>query len=233
MLAGIIFDFDGVIVDSEPLHYESFRSTISRRGVSIGWQDYLENYIGFDDRDLFRHSFQHGGKRLDNSLLRELMEEKAHIFQSLIEREGLQPLPGAIELIRDIHKSLPLALCSGSLRRDIDPILTKLNLGKVFDVVVTAEDVVRSKPDPASYKLALERLQKQSNKSAERDGSDFLAIEDTREGIASAKGAGLHVLAVANDCAKGTGSELKQADWTIDSLRHLDCAKLKELVCEK
>ncbi len=196
MLAAVIFDFDGIIVDTEPLHYKAFQEVLVPLGLGYSWEEYLGCYIGFDDRDAFREAFRAGGEPLADQDLKRLIDEKARAFQRIISG-GVEPYPGVVELIRSIAGKLPLGLCSGALPADIDPILGQLGIAGLFDVVVTAGDVAASKPDPASYALALERL---AACFPDRviTPETTLAIEDTPAGIASATGAGLRALAVTN-----------------------------------
>lgn len=196
MLAAVIFDFDGIIVDTEPLHYKAFQEVLVPLGLGYSWEEYLGCYIGFDDRDAFREVFRAGGEPLADQELKRLIDEKAQAFQRIISA-GVEPYPGVVELVRSIAGKLPLGLCSGALPADIDPILGQLGIAGLFDVVVTAGDVAASKPDPASYVLALERL---TARFPDRVISPeaTLAIEDTPAGIASATGAGLRALAVTN-----------------------------------
>jgi len=112
--------------------------------------------------------------------------------------------------------NIPLAICSGALREDILPILGKLGISDAFNEIVTADDTHISKPDPAPYKLAMQKLGVTSG----------LAIEDTPAGIASAKGAGLNVLSVTNSYA---AEFLTQADAVVDSLAGLTLASLNQL----
>ena len=195
MINAVIFDFDGIIVDTEPLHYKAFQELLVPLGLGYSWEQYLETYLGFDDRDAFREAFRAGGRSLSGRELKELIDGKAHAFLKIVS-VGVAPYPGVVELIRSISGTLPLALCSGALRSDIDPILVQLDLTGVFDALVTADEVAASKPDPESYRLALQRLQ--ALFPGEVDAAATLAIEDTPAGIASATGAGLKVLAVTN-----------------------------------
>ena len=126
--------------------------------------------------------------------------------------------PGAVSLIESLRAAgRPLALCSGALRSDIDPILAQLGIARRFDAIVSADDVRRSKPDPESYALAFARL-------SERYATlltvpeKSVAVEDTPAGIRSAKGAGLRVLAVTNSYGAG---ELAEAGWIVDSLENV------------
>ena len=195
MLDAVIFDFDGIIVDTEPLHYRAFQEMLVPLGLGYSWQEYLDTYLGFDDRDAFREAFHVAGRQLSPEELKNLMDGKAHAFLRIVSA-GVPPYPGVVELIRSISGTLPLALCSGALRSDIDPILTQLGLTGAFDTLVTADEVAASKPDPESYRLAVQRLQELY--PGRINPVHSLAIEDILAGIVSATGAGLKVLAVTN-----------------------------------
>ena len=158
MLNAVIFDFDGIIVDSEPMHYQAFQRILEPLRKGFPWEEYCATYIGFDDRDAFREVFKAAGEKICSRDVKHLISEKAEIFQQLIREGQATPLPGAVELIKSIPRKLPIALCSGALREDIIPILGNLGIENSFSVIVTAEDTKKSKPDPAPYKLALEKL---------------------------------------------------------------------------
>jgi len=210
----VIFDFDGVIVDTEPLHFEAFRKVLEPLGLGFPWTEYVETYMGFDDRDAFREAFRSRGRALDDVRLAQLVDAKSLVFQDII-RDGVKAYPGAVPLIRSLHASgMPLAICSGALRSDIAPILAHLGVAPCFPHVVTADDVRKSKPDPACYTLAYQRLSL-ANPARVATPSNCLAIEDTPAGIRAAKRAGLRVLAVTNSYG---GEELAGADSVIGSL---------------
>ncbi|BCA79711.1 HAD family phosphatase [Desulfuromonas sp. AOP6] len=200
MLKAVIFDFDGVIVDTEPLHHRAFMEVLSPFGISCTWQEYREHYMGFDDRDGFRAFFKGVGKTLAEADLHHLIDQKAAAFQRIASK-GVTPYPGVLELVETLATTLPVALCSGALRSDIDPILDGLGIAHHFSAMVTADDVRHSKPDPESYLLAVARLRKRASLGDSSPGV-ILAIEDTPAGIDSARGAGLSVLAVSNSYPK-------------------------------
>jgi len=212
MISGILFDFDGVIVDSEKLHWAAFNTVLAAQDRTVSWPEYVETLIGFDDRDAFRHLFPTLGK----IELNERIIQKAAAFQNLLESDGAAALPGAVELIQTLSGKLPIAICSGALREDILPIIGKLGVEDAFDTIVTAEDTPASKPDPAPYRLAAKRL----------GITNGLAIEDTPAGIASAKGAGLKVLAVTNSYSR---EFLTDADHIVDSLEGLTLTSLTRM----
>ena len=220
MLSAIIFDFDGIIVDSEPLHFQAFNQLLAPEGKEISWEEYCQVYIGFDDRDVFRHAFRVHGESISPPVLKKMIQEKATLFQAFIRNEKATPLSGAVELIQSIPPALPVALCSGALQSDILPILEKLRIKNCFKQIVSAEDTAISKPDPAPYLLTCKKLALENPATA-------VAIEDTPAGILSAKGAGLKVLAVTNSYDR---KFLMEADAVTDSLEEVSINMLEDLV---
>jgi HAD superfamily hydrolase (TIGR01509 family) len=219
MLKAVIFDFDGIIVDSEPVHFRAFQSVLAPHGKRLHWQDYCTHYIGLDDRDAFRKALEPGARELGSDELDGLIDGKARIFQAIVRAEKMSAFPGVAELIETLSRQLPVALCSGGLKGDILPIIGQLGLVTAFSAMVTAEDTPISKPDPAPYLLAVRKL-------GLPDACGALAIEDTVAGIVSAKGAGLRVLAVSNSHGP---QHLSQADAVCDSLEGFDADSLEKL----
>jgi beta-phosphoglucomutase len=220
MMNAVIFDFDGIIVDSEPMHYKAFHRILHPLGIEFSWEEYCKTYIGFDDRDAFRAAFKEKGEKVSGRDVKQMIKAKAAVFQQLIHDGEATPLPGAVELIKSIPRKLPVALCSGALREDILPILANLGLDNSFTVIVTAEDTKKSKPDPAPYQLALKKLDID-------DSATVVAIEDTPVGIISAKGAGLKVLAVTNSYDR---EFLMEADAVTHSLEDISRLSLENMV---
>lgn len=225
MLKAVVFDFDGIIVDSEPLHYRAFQKVLEPLGAGFAWDDYLNTYMGFDDRDAFREAFSVAGLPLSGERLVEVIALKAALFHE-VAAEGVYAYPGVVELIRSISGTIPVAICSGALRSDIVPVLEMLSLSAAFDAIVTAEDVPLSKPDPASYRLALEKLQHLFPLEAITP-AEAVAIEDTPAGITSAKLAGMKVLSVTNSYPDG---ELVAADKIVATLAGISLEDLCALV---
>ncbi|HIJ87313.1 MAG TPA: HAD family phosphatase [Desulfuromonadales bacterium] len=212
-IEAVIFDFDGVIVDTEPLHHAAFQRTLEPLGLHFTWQEYVETYIGFDDRDAFRHAFAAHNRSLSQETLLQLIDRKASVFNEVI-RSGVTAYPGVVDLIQSLHTNgLPLAICSGALRSDIEPILTMLNIGEYFTVIVTADDVAASKPDPECYERAFQKLLTAHNNCFSKGTT--IAIEDTPAGISAAKTAGLLVCAVTNSYP---ADRLEQATFVVESL---------------
>jgi beta-phosphoglucomutase len=223
----VIFDFDGVIVDTEPLHYRSFQEVLEPLGIGFTWPEYVKTYMGFDDRDAFLEAFRVRGRELDEQGLQALVAAKSNIFQDVIRqsnifqdviRQGVTAYPGVVRNLTSLHASgLPLAICSGALRSDITPILAQLGVVHCFRHIITADDVRKSKPDPECYSLAFHRLL-HAHPSRISSPGKCLAIEDTPAGIRAAKLAGLNVLAVTNSYSE---KELTEADYLTDSLENV------------
>ncbi len=224
-MKGVVFDFDGIIVDSEPLHYRAFQKVLEPLGAGFSWQEYIERYMGFDDRDAFREAFRNNNLPLDDDALVGLIDAKATLFHA-VAAEGVAPYPGVVNLVRALSGNIPLAICSGALKSDIEPVLRMLALADAFDCMVTAEEVAASKPDPACYRLAVERLQ-ELFPDAGISAGQTVAIEDTPAGIRSAKSAGLKVLAVTNSYP---ATELMAADRVVAALSGISVEELRQLV---
>jgi HAD superfamily hydrolase (TIGR01509 family) len=207
-LEGVIFDFDGIVIDSEPLHFQAFLDMLEPFGLSFTWGEYQDIFIGMDDRDAFNTVFADSEHVLSDAERDALILRKAEHFPTLIEERGAPVYEGVVDLIRASAAAGRLGLSSGALRTDLEPVLHKLEIYDLFETIVTADDVAKSKPDPESYRLCLERL-------GAKDPARWFAIEDTCAGIASAKGAGMKVLAVTNSYP---ADKLGEADVIVDSL---------------
>lgn len=225
MLKAIIFDFDGVIVDSEPLHHRALAQVAYQLGVALDYQTYVRNYIGYDDRDVFRLLLRESSRSTELASEAEvvrLCQEKAAAFVAVCAN-GVAMIPGALELIRSLSDQYPLAIASGATRQDIDLVLAGLDLADLFQVIVSADDVARSKPDPQTYSQAVRKLAKiHTERNLKAD--QCLAIEDTVVGLASARDAGLITLGLAST---GSASDLGDADWVVETLVGLTVEKLR------
>ena len=226
MLKAIVFDFDGVIVDSEPMHFRAFARVIEAMGVTISYEEYLERYIGYDDRDLMRVCLEElsvSSQPPDPARMREMIDEKADVFEQILG-EGIAMIPGAKSFIDEAAAQMPIAISSGASRQDIDLILNKLSMTQRFGTIVSADDVVRSKPNPQTYRLAVENL---AGKHPDLDlqPDECLAIEDTTAGLESARGAGLMTLGLTTT---GPASALMQAHRIAENFEGLTLSQLHE-----
>lgn len=217
MMEAIAFDFDGVVVDAEPMHFRAFLQVGEPLGFTMDWQRYLRDLIGYDDRDAFRTILRELGQLVEDERVAELCVQKQKAMDRMIA-EGVPMIPGARELIEAAHaESLPIAIASGATRRDITLILEGLDLLDRFPQITSADDVEHSKPHPRTYQLAAERLG--------IDPAHCLAIEDTPFGIQSARGAGMMTLGLATT---GPAKNLHEAQRVIDDLTGVTPTKLRE-----
>lgn len=194
MIEALIFDFDGVVVDSEPVHLACFQRVLAGVGVALSRDDYYSKYLGYDDHDCFMHVLTHAGRGFDEALLTRLTAEKTRLVQETF-RHSIQPLPGAVELMREAHSAgVAVAICSGALRDEIILAGTTVGAMPLVDVLVAAQDVQHGKPDPEGYRKALRLLSERRPRPI--NPRACWVIEDSPAGIEAAKAAGCNVLAV-------------------------------------
>lgn len=221
----LIFDFDGVVVDSEPVHLATFQQVLSLEGITMTRDDYYEKYLGFDDHDCFKAVAADHETVFTDAKVRELTEAKTKL---VLEAFGtsIQALGGAVELIRQTADGgLPMAICSGALRQEIELASQAIGVRDCFQVIVAAEDVHKGKPDPEGYRLALLQLSRYAPTGLEP--SRTVVVEDSPAGIEAAGALGMKVLAVSTSYP---ASQLTAADRIIESLVEVTPADLEEMV---
>ena len=224
-LRAIVFDFDGVIADSEPLHFRAFRDVLARSGVHLSEKDYYARYLGFDDVGVFRTVGAELGTSWTMRDVATMVADKAMRLEE-IERDVSVLFPGAADAIRRAAAAVPIAIASGALGPEIRRILNHADLTKYFSAIVSAEDTPASKPAPDPYVRAVALLREQMP-GAELQPNECVAVEDSRWGLESAREAGLRTVAVTNSY---DASELTEADLIIGSLTELDIDHLRRLL---
>ena len=219
-LQAIVFDFDGVIANSEPLHLKAFQEALAEHGITLTSDEYYSRYLGYDDVGLMQALAR--DRRLDASgrQITELVALKALKLERMLHT-GEVLFPGAAAFIRQAAKAVPIAIASGALRHEILEILDGSNLRSQFAAIVASGDTPESKPSPAPYMLAYEKLKQAAN--VDLDRTRCVAIEDSRWGLESARGAGLRCVGVTNsyDAKELPGAELVVsglAALTLDAL---------------
>ncbi|MEX0774116.1 MAG: HAD family phosphatase [Phycisphaeraceae bacterium] len=226
MLKAIIFDFDGVLCDSEPLHYQAFLRVACDFGRTFTYPQYVERYIGYDDRDAFGAMLEEAG-RFDEAHngehIARLVAQKGDAFEAVV-REGVQTFPGTQQFVERVARQVPVAIASGATRRDIDLILRSLDFAATFAPIITADQVQRSKPDPQTYALAAARMA-ELHPQLHLAPANCLAIEDTPAGIESARAAGLMTLGITTT---GTAAALHRAGRVIPSLGGVTFEQLRK-----
>jgi beta-phosphoglucomutase-like phosphatase (HAD superfamily) len=220
-IGAVIFDFNGVLVDDESIHFALFQEILAQHGVIITEQDYLERYLGYDDRRCFVAALQDAGQLAGTKCVDELIARKARRYVEVAD-QGLRFFPAAAEVIGIVAARWPVAICSGALRSEIEYALRRLDRYEQVAAIISAEDTAECKPDPEGYQLALVALRNHVRNARsspvlatarQMASSDFtagncLVVEDSLAGIASAKGAGMHAIGVSNTY---TASELREA----------------------
>lgn len=221
----LIFDFDGVVVDSEPVHCATFQQVLHARGVKMTRDDYYSRYLGFDDHDCFLHAGADAGRSFSEDEIARMTAEKTVLVQRAFG-ESIQALSGAVELIASAAgRGIPVGVCSGALREEIELASRTVGALEHFTTIVSAEEVTAGKPDPSGYRMALERLARLTGRPLRAERS--VVVEDAPAGILAARGAGMKVLAVANSY---TTDQLAQADRIVGSLTEVTVEDLERLV---
>lgn len=198
MLRAILFDFDGVVADNEPVHLAMFQRVLGEIGLFLSKEEYNAHYLGYDDKGCFAALLAARGRPASAAVIEDLVGRKARAYLDSIRRH-LVIFPGVRELVREAAGRLRLAIVSGALRHEIEFVLDQAGIRKSFDHITSAEDVSRGKPDPEGFRHALVSLNR--TKPAGRPEllpEDCLVIEDSIPGIRAAHAAGMKVLAVAN-----------------------------------
>ncbi len=192
----VLFDFNGVLMDDEDLHWRACREVVAALGIRLSRARYDARYLAFDDRTALRAMLLDAGvrpalagARPRSAGLDDLVRRKRRLFRRLCEARGVRIEPAAAALVRALARRVPLAIVSGAAREEVLRALRRARMRSLFRTIVTAEDVRRSKPDAEGYRLALRRLRLAGGKGS-------VAIEDSPGGIRAARAAGLRVIGI-------------------------------------
>ena len=215
MLQAVIFDLDGVIVDSHPAHMQAWRTFFHSLGLNISDKDLLFVLEGQKREDILRHFL--GNLTADQ--VRHYGAKKEELFRDSVQQ--LKTIPGLAEFLNCLETSgIPMALASSASRGRAEYILDELEIRRRFAVIITGDDVARGKPDPAIFRLAAQSLGV--------DPGSVLVCEDAVSGVEAAKEAGMKCLAIA---ANGRGPLLEKAgaDWIIPDFTAASLDDLRSL----
>ena len=224
MLRAIVFDFDGVITDSEVLHLRSFNQVLAQYGVEISTKDYYKEYLGLSDFDCFKalvdkKVLQKPAKGIEN-----LAKEKTEVFEKLAKTEGriIEGVRDFLQMLRqnNIHK----AICSGALLTEIELVLEQARLRSFFEAIVSAECVKKGKPSPEGFLLTLRKLNR--NQQNAILPNQCIVIEDSHWGLEAARAAGMHTVAVTNSY---DADQLTMAEKIVTGLGDLSIDALQKL----
>ena len=208
MIRAVIFDFNGVLVDDESVHFDLFREVLAESGVALTERQYHDRYLGYDDRQCFETVLMDVGRSPRPEEVEAMIATKADRYIPRAEL-GLRYFPDAARAVSDMASRWPVAINSGALRPEIEFSLEKLGVREKVSAIVSAEDATNGKPDPEGYLLALDALRAIHGEDLE--AAHCLVFEDSLAGIESAKGAGMWAVGVSNtyaeDALRGAGAD--------------------------
>lgn len=226
MIKAIFFDFNGVIIDDEPIQMKAYQEVLRGHDVQLTEELYF-GALGMDDRTFVRSMFEKTGKQLTDPLLDSVIDAKTLIHRDIIKDE-LPLFPGVLTFLKSATRHFSLGLVSMANQNEVGYVFQRANLTPLFSVVVTAEDSSVCKPAPDCYVCGLTKLndKRQRERLLPLLPSECLAIEDSPPGIESARGAGMRTLGITNtvdaDALRAAGAEVVSgslADWTVDTVR--------------
>jgi len=209
-LKAVIFDMDGVIIDSEPIHTITKMQTFKHYDISFAETD-CEKYMGQTTKSLFSALIKQQNRDISVS---EMVAHKYKLYLDILDNDNsIQPIDGILDLLRYLkQEAIPSAIGSSSGREIIDAVVKKFQLKSYFQSIISGADLPKSKPDPAVYLLTAERLGVAP--------TDCIVIEDTSSGVQAAKAAGMYCIAYQN---KNSGcQDLQQADSIVPSIKSID-----------
>ena len=221
MYEAVIFDFDGVIIDSEPLHYEACCIALQSINLTLSYKEYTAEYLGLTDKEMFPQLVMSKGLFLSAKEIGTLIDKKVESYAHLINSRNKLPfVTGVEEFIVENHKNgIKMGICTGSCKTELLPVLERFkrgNLTDCFDVIITSEDVQYGKPSPEGYNLCLKRLQVKSHQA--------IAFEDSPYGIEAALKAGISVIALDTSHSK---HHLQNASRLISDFNQLSDKSVK------
>jgi HAD superfamily hydrolase (TIGR01509 family) len=221
-LPAYLFDFNGVLVDDEHVHFAAFRDVLQKRGIALVKERYFAEYLAYDDATAFRKMLEDAGAPADAASVKACIAEKLPIYLAAVEHD-LVLFPGGFELLAACAARGPVAIVSGALRVEIELALRKAGATARVKTIVAAEDVPACKPDPAGYLEALRRLRVRPHEA--------VAIEDSMAGIESAWAAGCVAVGVGHSYPLDTLAT-SRASLTVGSIAELTVDALDLLVAK-
>ena len=209
MIKAVIFDFDGVIADSEPLHLRAFQKTVGTLGYVLSPRDYYSLYLAYDDKTFFRKFLEDNGQQGTEQEIERLVREKGVCFEETV-REDIRIFPGVVEFLETIRGKFHIAIGSGALGEEIKIILRLKGLSEFFGFVIGADNTETSKPSPEVYLKCLEKLRSDYDNTI--TAGQCVVFEDSPHGVLAAKRAGMKCVGITNSCS---GEQLVFADRII------------------
>ena len=203
----IIFDFDGVILDSENSHFIAFNEGLKNLNINISEDEYYSKYISLDDRGVITNVVNDKNISVTNEEIDMIIKNKNDYFESrLIDNSKL--FPGVEELIIQLSKNFVLSIGSGANRSEIIKTLKNNNIYDYFEIIVSANEVNNPKPNPETYNRVLDNI------NIDFNINEIIVIEDSPGGIEAAKSAGLKCIAITNTF---DNKQLRKADIIVSN----------------
>lgn len=228
MIKAILFDFNGVIINDEPLQMEAYQKILKDEGIELTEKDYY-SCLGMDDKTFVEAAYQRAGKKPETNKVLEITIAKTNHWREAVAREV--PLFDGVEnFIKKMAQDFALGIVSMARREEIEYVLEKTDLRRYFSIIVSAEDIAECKPHPECYLRGFNAIDayRMSRSHLPMVHSECLVIEDSPPGIQSAKAAGLKALGVTNTVSAqklreaGAGAVAKNLDdWMPESVRQV------------
>lgn len=226
-LKAVLFDFNGVIINDEPLHNRLLEQLLIEENLRMKPEEFRESCLGRSDRACLMDLFERRGRVLSDSALENLVQRKTSAYRQQLEAlDKLPSYPGLEDCIFNLRAAqCKLAIVSGAVRSEIEFVLERLKLRSHFSVIVSGDDVTASKPDPQGYLRAIDHLN-QAFPDLGLTPADCLVIEDTFAGIQAAKSAQIPVVGVANTYPFHMMQRC--ANWAVDYLSDLELDRIQQ-----
>ncbi len=223
MLKAIIFDFDGIIADTEPIHLEAFRIVLKEINIELSDQDYYKKYLAYDDKTLFKKILEDNRKEPAISIINNLIDKK-HILITDLFTSHVSLFPGFEDFVKLINNRYVLSIASGALKAEIEFILSKYNLLRFFQSIIAADEVINCKPHPEPFLKALAKIN--GRREDKINPSECLVFEDSNYGVEAAKAAKMKCVGITNSYDSNT---LKNTDLLVDSFKELNIDIIESL----
>jgi len=214
MVRAVIFDFDGVLVDSERLHYEALAYALREKGMDLTWEEFKVGCIGVPDQDAVKWALKRNGVE-DDEQVSKVLQRKTEIYDAWL-KDRLPAVDGMTDVVKVLASKFALAIASGSFRYQIEAVLSREGVRDLFPVIVGHEDCEKGKPDPTPFLLAMERLNEFV--SPPLRPHECLVVEDSPAGIQAAREAGMRCIALRSYYED---EALKDAEIIVDDLKAL------------
>ncbi|SHH47970.1 HAD family hydrolase [Thermosipho atlanticus] len=217
MLEAVIFDMDGVITDTVPLHFKAWKKMFEKHGYNFDFQTYKEKVDGKPRLD----GIASVAVGVNKEELVKMAEEKQNYFLELVEKEPPKVFEDTLKLIKLLKENnIKIAVASSSKNTKV--ILENIGILNIFDAIVTGYDFKKGKPNPEIFQIAAERLNVKN--------SNCIVVEDSIEGVKAGNNAGMKTIGIARH---GNESELSHANVVVSSLNEITIDFLKKLCSEE